>query len=360
MGRIYSTKEKLGTWVHDWPRLLVALSSRRGWMRMRNRADAIAWPDDRSGVACHWEYTRTLHVADVFPFTGGWLMRRALADWPIRLQPQPAHVNSQHGCSNAPFGPDGETPDVSFLIGHRGRTRWPLLQTTLQSIAAQSDVRFEVVVVEQDEKPLIRDELPPWVRYIHSPCPPDLPYCRSWAFNVAARAARAPLLILHDNDMLVPARYAAQSLRLFHQGWEVLNLKRFIFYLAESQDDVASILAGRTTARVESVVQNLEGGGSMAIGAEAFHEIGGLDEAFVGWGGEDNEFWDRCLTRRVWEYAGLPIIHLWHPPQPGKRIADGWGQATADLTRRRRALPPEQRIAELQSVQRGRIEKPPV
>jgi GT2 family glycosyltransferase len=68
----------------------------------------------------------------------------------------------------------------------------------------------------------------------------------------------------------------------------------------------------------ETIVQNLEGGGSVAIIREAYERIGGMDESFIGWGGEDNEFWERAQTCKVWPYGCLPLVHLWHPSQPGK------------------------------------------
>jgi hypothetical protein len=43
-----------------------------------------------------------------------------------------------------------------------------------------------------------------------------------------------------------------------------------------------------------------------------------MDESFVGWGGEDNEFWERAQGLRVWPWTNLPLIHLWHDAQPGK------------------------------------------
>ena len=74
--------------------------------------------------------------------------------------------------------------------------------------------------------------------------------------------------------------------------------------------------AGLTDAAPEVIVQNLEGGGSVATTREAFESIGGMDESFIGWGGEDNEFWQRAQTCRVWPYGYLPIVHLWRPSQP--------------------------------------------
>ena len=80
------------------------------------------------------------------------------------------------------------------------------------------------------------------------------------------------------------------------------------------------------------VLENALGGGSIALSRRVYEEIGGFDEEFVGWGGEDNEFWDRCLTRRIYPFAYLPLIHLWHELQPGKRAMNGNGLLTAGLT----------------------------
>ena len=52
-----------------------------------------------------------------------------------------------------------------------------------------------------------------------------------------------------------------------------------------------------------------------------FDKLGGMDEGFVGWGGEDVEFWDRAQTLPVWNYGYMPLVHLWHEPQPGKTSA---------------------------------------
>lgn len=36
-------------------------------------------------------------------------------------------------------------------------------------------------------------------------------------------------------------------------------------------------------------------------------------------GGEDNELWQRAQVLDIYPYANLPMIHLWHRPQPGRR-----------------------------------------
>ena len=188
--------------------------------------------------------------------------------------------------------------------------------------------------------------LPSWVSYIHTPLPyADMPYSRAWAFNAGAHAARAEALVLHDNDMLVPMDYGKEVIARLEDGYEVINLKRFIFYLTEAHS--AAVLSGDealSTRPPETVVQNLEAGGSLAIAREAYFAIGGLDEAFVGWGGEDNEFWERAQTRRVWPYSYMPIVHLWHPAQPQKAEANNPNQ---QRYQERSLSPVETRIREL-------------
>ncbi|MGH9823578.1 MAG: galactosyltransferase-related protein, partial [Blastocatellia bacterium] len=101
-----------------------------------------------------------------------------------------------------------------------------------------------------------------------------------------------------------------------------------------------------------------QGGGSIAIDKEVYFAIGGFDESFVGWGGEDMEFWDRAATRSVWPYGYMPLVHLWHEPQPGKRAIKGNGAHTAWLTEKRAAIPPQLRIEELKGREIGSLHYP--
>ena len=135
-----------------------------------------------------------------------------------------------------------------------------------------------------------------------------------WRSHCPSRGA-----CLHDNDMLIPADYGREVLERAREGYEVSNLQRFIFYLTASHS--SKTLSGRkmlSQCVPESVVQNLDGGGSLAMTREAYFGIGGFDESFIGWGGEDNEFWQRAQTRRVWAFGYLPTVHLWHANQSGK------------------------------------------
>jgi len=328
----------LGVLFFDlWRYFRGLIKKNHSWIFLCNRYERLLVEPDCIGVHCDWQWTSDLHAPKVFPFLGLCLMKRALEDYPIILS-----GDDRRPCKGLP-------PDVTFIIGHRGIERLPLLLLTLQTIAAQIDVRLECIVVEQSVRQEISEVLPSWVRYVHTPLSHSaMPYCRSWAFNVGARLARGHLLVLHDNDLLIPQRYAIEHLLRQKDGYQAINLKRFIFYISEAHTN--RIVSGVRLVLDEApiaIMQNSEGGGSCVIQRDAFFAIGGFDEAFVGWGGEDNEFWDRAQTLKVYPYGYFPIIHLWHATQAGKGEVNGMGRQTAELFERRMAIPCEQRIKEL-------------
>lgn len=309
------------------------------WTEIRNRDEVI---DVREGGArCAWQFTSDLHIAKVFPAFGKRLMATALREWPIRIS------------SSAPAS--AASPEVSFIIGHRGMQRLPHLLATLATIAAQS-IDVECIVVEQSVAPEIAERLPSWVRYLHTPVPqPDYDYNRAWTLNAGARVARGEALILHDNDMLVPEAYAEEALRRVREGWDFGDLKRFTFYLAE--ETTRAYFGGAPLRPAAStVVQNLQGA-SIVASRRAYLDLGGFDESFVGWGGEDNEFWERAeAAGRVWGWGYLPFVHLFHAAQKEKLR----GSEAAGIRRWQQvaSVPPRERISRLRARDFGRADRP--
>lgn len=335
----------LGTLIHDWPRFLSSMAGAGRWVLMRNRSDRSSSCKSTRGIRCDWAQTRPLHLCRVFPITATWLLRRSMQDHSILLAEYPKFVGLNQVCGNGADEPDGD-PNVSFLIGHRGTDRLPLLLATLRSISVQKGISFECIVVEQDVEPVIRAMLPEWVRYLHCPVPDsDYLYNRSLAFNKAARMAKGEVLILHDNDMLIPECYGAEALEYYQQGFDVSQLKRFIFYLTQkSSAQIVQKSCMNGDVCCEQVIENLCGGGSLSVSKKGYWDIGGMDEDFVGWGGEDDEFWERCQTLKVWEYGMFPVVHLWHKSQPRKRAEDN---PTSMLLEEKMSFPVEHRIRQL-------------
>jgi hypothetical protein len=341
----HGLRRTLGAALFDWPsyewHLRGASSPGRWgghWTRIGNRRDRIQVGPDGIGARCEGRWTSRLHGCDVFPSLGRRLLFRALREWPPAFATRPESGN------------EGAEPDISFVIGHRGLERLPQLSVVLSTIAAQAGVTLECVLVEQSAQAEISDRIPDWVRYVHTPIPVGMPYSRAWAFNVGARAARGRLLVFHDNDMIVSRRYCAELLAVRRRGFEVINLKRFVFYLGERE--TARVMRGEgIEGPPERVIQNLEGGGSIAVDRGAFFALGGFDESFVGWGGEDNEFWERSRVRRVWPWGYVPLVHLHHEEQPEKARRD---RQTAAILEERSRMAPDERVRELTARAFGR------
>lgn len=330
-----------GVMLVDVPRYRRALDPRRGgvsgWTLLANRRESLLPPSGGRGVRCDWTEGSRLHAPAVLPSLGRWLMRRALAEWPVAL----SSVDAARGAVVA----HDERPDISVIFAHAGRSRLPQLLRTLRSLRAMSNCRIEVIVVDQGEEQ-VGDALPPDVQYRHldkQHIPPG--WYKSWAYNVGARLAKAPLLVFHDGDICVPRSYGSELKRVFKEGYEAASLQRFLFYLAE--DDVPGDLACDAWVPMgmpTSVYQNWKGG-TIAILRDAFFDLGGFDEGFVDWGGEDDEFHDRCGTLRHCRDGYLPFVHLWHAPQAGRTMAGN--PNTSQVLPSRLAMPRHERIAEM-------------
>jgi hypothetical protein len=308
-GLLRRVRRNAAGWLLDAPRYGLPLHAPRlarrlgrSWIDLHNRGERLVRDVEQRGVRCDWPWTSHLYYCECEPEVGRQLMRVALEEWPVAFRDEASATS--------------EPPLVSFVIGHRGLDRLPQLLATIGSIAAQVEIGVECIVVEQAAAAELPGRLPRWVRLVHTPVPPGMPYSRAWAFNVGAREARGRYLVLHDNDLCVPNRYAAELVNIFRRGYEVARIQRFLFYLDEASSQ--GVYARREIPLDRPpllVVQNTEGG-TLAVERQTYAELGGHDEGFVGWGGEDNEMFDRCRTRKIHDHAYLPLVHLHHAAQP--------------------------------------------
>ena len=331
------TRTRLGALILDSPRYVRDVVLRDRWYRYCNRNDSAEFRSDPDAVRLRSRATSSLHLCEQFPAVGRHLMRRAVKHWPIEL------------ADRVQFS---EAPQISVLIPHRGSARRDLLEATIRSFAACDDVAVECIVIEQSAEPELAD-LPANTRYVHAPnLPGESRWHKTMAYNVGARHARGEVLICHDGDIAVPRRYPAEVWRLMEsRGIEVAFCQRFLFYLSEAS--TRSLLAAPRPAVVEScaleqIRQNWVGG-TLAIRRAAYARIGGFDEKFLGWTGEDTEFHDRCLALDGWFSGYIPFVHLWHAPQ-SERVQPEHRIRAEEFTRAQLAIPREQRIRELTSL----------
>ena len=269
----------------------------------------------------------------MFPQFGSRLMHSV-----FRLPYEPALNNS---CDS--------TPEISVIVPIGGLSRVAQFQAVLKSIQQSEGIRFEILVIEQSSEPEVPDRLPEGISYFHAKCSADVPFNKSWLMNIGARQAQGKYLAIHDADYLVDPDYLRKTAAVL-EHYQVARLGRFIFYLSElatfdflSHGDFARLRNIRHS--VDSVVQNNPT--PIAIHKDAYWKIGGHDESFFGWGGEDTEFLSRARTLNITEAGLLPLVHLWHPSAPKKVSGDRNHQQQAEKL----AIPPEVRCQILRELQ---------
>lgn len=275
-----------------------------GWVNIKNRKDRASKSPNGRGITIESPWSSDLYVCKMFPVLGKYMLKKAIKDWPIKFSANQAEYSHV---------------DLSFIIPHRGVDRLPLLKTVIKSILSQKDVNIECIVVEQSLK-TETEGLPENIRKIHLPgdrgC--DL-WRKSWAFNEGVKVARGKIVVCHDGDIIVPEKYGLEIMKLItEQNYDVVFPQRFLFYLSQkSTKELIENKKAITDITPDRINQNWRGG-TFAIRQEAYFTIGGFDERFSGWGGEDLEFYDRCLVLNGYRYGFIPFIHLWHPEQATK------------------------------------------
>ncbi|SDW04312.1 glycosyltransferase family 2 protein [Thiocapsa roseopersicina] len=335
-------RQQIGCWVHErWRTELVLRVPGFPWLDLCNRHESLTKTDSGRARACNWSDTSPLTVCRLFPATGARLLRHCLTQWPIRFAEPP----------QASFG----APDLSLIIAFRGTARLPQLRCCLASLWGQFGVSLEIILVEQSWDSLLDATQVPGVRLVHArSTSPDMPFNKSWALNVGARLARSDILLFHDADMLAPHGYAQAVLDLIARGFAGARLPRLIFYL-----DAPSTVSVQTRQSLDHIgfVSDIQSNGRipLTMTKQAYWDIGGHDESFYGWGGEDDEILQRAETLRLYPGAFLPFIHLWHPSQPEKHA--GLTERESFI-RQKMEVPPTQRMSSLLQYRPGDLAGP--
>ncbi|MEB8340248.1 glycosyltransferase [Streptomyces endophyticus] len=231
-------------------------------------------------------------------------------------------VTPRHTPAAAPDAP------VLVVIPFRDRdtdgTRVRNLLACLLSLGDQSVSRdrFRVTVVECDDRPRWRDVIAPHVdRYLFAPKADT--FNKSWAVNcgVLHTAGEAEAICILDADILTDRDFIARNVaRLRRRGTGGHLTYRDM--LGMSEDSTAHavrrrVLEGAAEADPEEArgfVVRRPPGACVWARTGVFHQIGGLDERYEGWGGEDTDFAYRMDFAAAFDSFDDPLLHMNHPP----------------------------------------------
>lgn len=148
------------------------------------------------------------------------------------------------------------------------------------------------------------------------------PFNRARALNrAAAEAADADVFVVADGDSFVAERQLDEAILYADTFGQVTFAYDRYCYLSKTMSD--QVMAGHQGDWTPGVEFTMQGTCSsmLAIPAALWREIGGADEGFVGWGGEDV-----ALSLALQTFGGgagrIPgdVWHLWHAPAP--HVAD--------------------------------------
>lgn len=231
---------------------------------------------------------------------------------------------------------------VSIILPVRGAARLEAVTYVANMMSQMAGPESEILVCEHDVLPVYAREWSDGIRHVWIPATEGEAFNKSKAMNAGARAAKHSVLVLHDADCVPTPEYVYRSLALLIEGWEAVRPLRFLFLLDEVN---TRILIGSGSPQVVGVQQN-NPGLSTVIRRETYMELGGHDERFEGWGGEDLEFLNRLNTRKLYPGSFLPAMHLWHPPAAQKQS----GHYNAKLLESILQEPPHQRIETNQKI----------
>jgi hypothetical protein len=211
-----------------------------------------------------------------------------------------------------PFGDDASGGRVRNLLA------------CLHALRDQSALRrdYTVTVVEASAAPLWQPLIEPVTDvYLFARKPGA--FNKSWAVNVGVRHAfrQHEVICILDADALLSRGFIARNIDRFRQpGVQALLPFREALYLdgPSTGAAIASRLvhgaADPERARLRGFLLRRPPGLCFWIRPYVFTAIGGMDERYEGWGGEDTDLILRVTASASLDRHDDPILHLHHAP----------------------------------------------
>jgi glycosyltransferase involved in cell wall biosynthesis len=143
------------------------------------------------------------------------------------------------------------------------------------------------------------------------------PFSKSKAVNHAASQATRDIFVIADSDIILDPSLIFQSIKLLETYPWVIPYRRVYNLDTASTQELLKHESGWPIPFVYTGKQRpqMGWGGINILQRHQFERVGGFDERFRGWGGEDDAF-AFSLNHLYGQPHRLDatIFHLWHPP----------------------------------------------
>ena len=186
-----------------------------------------------------------------------------------------------------------------------------------------TDVKnFEVIIVEQGSDPergFHHSFQPqPWLEHIKLPAQPI--FNKSWCMNVGAKAAKSKWLVFLDADLLFGKDFLSRINFFRQKGMphiRYFTCWQYILAMPGKDEPILRLIDPSICTA----------GGAFCSQKDFFWNIGGMNENYFGYGGEDNDLWVRAninLGKKnsnnipSMPYALVHHYHDWAIPSPDR------------------------------------------
>ncbi|WP_246031834.1 galactosyltransferase-related protein, partial [Salibacterium salarium] len=145
------------------------------------------------------------------------------------------------------------------------------------------------------------------------------PFSKSKAVNNAAKKASGNILIIVDADIICSPALISKAIKLLHDNVWIIpytQVKNITTTSTKKLLQTSPFWPLPTAVETQTVYKEkiLPAGGINIIPKTCFKKVGGFDERFYGWGGEDDAF--ACSVDTLCgshKRLQASIYHLWHP-----------------------------------------------
>jgi glycosyltransferase involved in cell wall biosynthesis len=170
----------------------------------------------------------------------------------------------------------------------------------------------ELIIVEQDKSPKLPAYTLKGFKYIFTKS--DLPFNKSWAFNVGTKHSSTNIIVFGDSDLLMEPQEFINAIRLLEQ-YESVNPYSRVIDLEPGENGQPLDLLKKITrpGRGETDIQKIPfAGGIIMFRKEALMKIGGWSEDYIGWGAEDD--YQSFKIKQFLSHIEVPnrCYHLYH------------------------------------------------
>jgi predicted glycosyltransferase involved in capsule biosynthesis len=221
--------------------------------------------------------------------------------------------------------------DLSIIIPFRATDEFRLanLRKVVDFLKLQLP-QADFVIFEQDTQTKLEAQLPLSNSCLHLYADGGA-FNKSKLINLAVQRAASDILLISDADIVVSHEGLHRSIDAVRKELHFvrpfenlvdLDLEQSQAFLREKSLPTEVGKAKQSNRRQYGEALCLAGG-VFVIRKSTYLELGGFDERFLGWGGEDNAF-SELVTHQVSKSAVLKdgvAWHLWHPREDTRQSA---------------------------------------